>query len=238
MPKIFKFATVLALVLAFVGALSAAEKPSRDPSKSHLLTAHALITDGFSGLELLPLSNAIRTWMKETSNDIVVLPPEQSDSFFYKTLLRGEGDSAISDIALSYLDDSKLNPWREGCRNTFYVIRTTSRDPLVKVIDDRDGDPSTGVLAFTYPGCLFKYIVIVADRMESEEFMYGTMLHELGHMWGLPDNERGLLSVMNGMYPMSPCVTKTDLFETYGVFGKGNHVPKAGGCVPDKKSGK
>ena len=237
MPKIFKFAMILVLLLTFVGILSAEEKPARDPKKSHLLTAHALITDDFSRLELLPLSNAIRSWMKETSGDITVLPTDQADSIFYEIMIRGEEASAISDTALTYPDDSK-NPWKAGCRNTFYVIRTTSRDPLVKILDNRDGDPSSGVLAFTYTGCLFKYIVIVADRMESEEFMYGTMLHELGHMWGLPDNERGQLSVMNGMYPMAPCITKTDLFETYEVFGKSNQVPKKGGCTPDKPSGK
>lgn len=237
MPKILKFVTVLTILLTFVGVLSAAEKPARDPSKSHLITSHALITEGFSGLELAPLSNAIRTWMKETSNDITVLPPEESDSIFYNMMIRGEDSTVISDIALTYPDDYK-NPWKVGCRNTFYVIRTTSRDPLVKAIDDQDGDPTTGVLAFTHPGCLFKYIVIVADRMDNEELMYVTMLHELGHMWGLPDNERGKLSIMNGMYPMAPCITKTDLFETYEVFGKGNQVPKKGGCIPNKTSGK
>lgn len=238
MPKIFKFATILTLLLTCVGILSAAEAPIRDPKKSHLLTSHALIADDFSGLELLPLSNAIRSWMKETSNDITVLPPEQSDIFFYEIMIRGDEASAISETAMTYPDDSK-NPWKAGCRNTFYVIRTTSRDPLVKSLDNRDGDPTTGVLAFTYTGCLFKYIVIVADRMNNEDVMYGTMLHELGHMWGLPDNERGQLSVMNGIYPMAPCITKTDLFETYEVFDKSNQVPKKGGCIiPAKHSGK
>ena len=230
MPKIFKFAMIVILFITFVGVISAATPPTRDSKQSHLLTTHALITSDFSGVEAAPITNAIRSWMKETSNDITVLPPEQSDSMFYEMLIRGSV-SAISDMALMYSDENK-DPWGEDCRNNFYIIRTTSRDPLVKALDNREGDPASGVLAFTYLGCFFKYIVVVGDRMHNEELMYTTMLHELGHMWGLPDNERGQLSVMNGIYPMAPCITKTDLFETYEVFGKSVHVPTKGGCTP------
>ncbi|NBR26656.1 MAG: hypothetical protein EBU08_23345, partial [Micrococcales bacterium] len=82
--------------------------------------------------------------------------------------------------ALEYPVDADDDPWREGCKQTFYILRGTSRDPIVKYIDDRDGDPSVGILAFTYTGCLFKYIMVVGDRMENDELMYTTMLHELG----------------------------------------------------------
>ena len=230
MSKIFKFVTIVILFITFVGVLSAAEKPSRDPKKSHLLTTHALITSDFSGVEAIHIANAIRSWMKETSNDITVLPPEQSDSMFYEMLIRGS-TSIISNMALTYPDENK-DPWAEDCRNNFYIIRTTSRDPLVKALDNRDNDSASGVLAFTYLGCFFKYIVVVADRMNDEKLLYTTMLHELGHMWGLSDNERGQLSVMNGYYPMAPCITKADLFETYEIFGKSIHVPTKGGCIP------
>jgi len=235
MPKIFKFAMMLSLILTLVGVLSAAEKPGRDPKISHLLTTQALITDSFSGMEITPIVRALRSWMKETSNDITILHPNRDDAVFYEMIVRGRGESALSNVSFEYPDDSEENPWRSGCKKTFYIIRTTSHDPVVKYIDGRDGDPSTGVLAFTYVGCLFKYIVVVGDRMENEEFMYITMLHELGHMWGLPDNEKGKLSVMNGMYPMAPCITKDDLREVYESFGKSRHTPKEGGCVPPGK---
>lgn len=236
MPKFFKFATIFMFVLTVVGIISASENPERDPKKSHLLTVHAMITNDFSGLEIKPITMAFKSWMKETSGDITIAQPTQNDAIFYEMLVKGESPLALSEMAMSYPGDydPESNPWREGCRNSFYVMRTLSDDPLVQALDNRDDDEESTILAFTHAGCLFKYIVVVADRMENEQLMYTTVLHELGHMWGLYDNTKGQESLMNGVYPMAPCITKADLADVYEVFGKKGQAPKSGGCVPIK----
>lgn len=237
MPKIFKFTTIFALILTFVGVISAAEPaPKTDSSKSNLIKSHALITDSFSGLEITPISRAIKEWIRITEGDITVLPPKKSDGVFYNKLLRGEGDVAISSLAISYLNESSEKPWDSDCNNTFYILRTTSRDPVVKLLDNvkssENENENVGILAFTYTGCFLKYIVVVADRIDDEKVLYETMLHELGHMWGLLDNEKGDKSVMNGMYPMSTCITKEDLEDLYEIFDKKDLASKRSGCLP------
>lgn len=85
-------------------------------------------------------------------------------------------------------------------------------------------------MAFTFTGCSYKFIAVVADRMSNEKMMYTTMLHELGHMWGMKDNKEGSKSIMNGSWPGAECITKRDLREVYEIHGKKNKEQRAAGC--------
>ena len=231
MLKILKQTLVIGLMLSFIGVISASEVKRenlpRDPEKTKLIHSKALIQNDFSGLESKPIVDAFVSWMNETEGDVLVLPPEERDVLFFDLIMKGsDGSFNAFDMDLES-DGSVPDPWSERCRQTFYVLRVTSDNPIVKAVD---GD-NRHVLAFTFTGCVFKFIVVVADRMESEQMMYTTMLHELGHMWGLKDNNRGKASIMNGSWPAAVCITKKDLHDLYESRGKVGMEPKSSGCV-------
>lgn len=227
MLRNLKKLAIFAFFTSFIGVLGASEA-KRDPEKTHLITTRAMIQDDFSGLEATPIVKAFVSWMEETRGDILVSPPNESDGVFYDVVMKGDGnDLQVFDMDLKS-DGSTPDPWDKGCRHTFYIVRVTSNNSVVKAIDkDRDSE----VLAFTFSGCAFKFIAVVADRMRDEKMMYTTMLHELGHMWGLPDNKDGQLSIMNGSWPGSSCITKKDVADVYNRNGKPSAAPKDTGCT-------
>lgn len=225
MRKFFKYTLVTAFIMSFIGTISASE-PIRDPEKTKLIDARALIQDDFSGLETGPIISAFVSWMNETRDDITIMPPTEVDGIFYDIAIKGSGnDISVFDMDLQ-ADGRNPDPWSKGCRHTFYVIRITSNHPVVKALDGEDKQ----IMAFTFTGCAFKFIAVVADRMRDENMLYTTMLHELGHMWGLPDNKDGKSSVMNGSWPGSNCITKKDLRDVYDKNNKQGMEPKDRGC--------
>lgn len=230
MRKLLKRAAIVLVVTSFIGTLSASEA-KRDPAKTHLLDTRAMIEDSFSGLETTPVVNAFVTWMNETQGDILIMPPTEADGLFYDLIMKG-GDGQVNlDPELLAADGRVIDPWAKGCRQTFYVIRITSNHPIVKALDGEDKQ----IMAFTFTGCVSKFIAVVADRMRDEEMMYTTMLHELGHMWGLPDNKAGANSIMNGSWPGSNCITKRDLADVYNLMDKPGMEPKDTGCAGRKQ---
>lgn len=225
MRKFLKYSLVTAFIMSFIGTISASE-PIRDPEKTKLIDARALIQDDFSGLESGPIISAFVSWMNETRGDITIMPPTEADGLFYDIAIKGSGnDISVFDMDLQ-ADGRNPDPWSKGCRHTFYVIRITSNHPVVKALDGEDKQ----IMAFTFAGCAFKFIAVVADRMRDENMLYTTMLHELGHMWGLPDNKDGKSSVMNGSWPGSNCITKKDLRDVYDKNNKQGMEPKDRGC--------
>lgn len=229
MRKFLKYTLVTAFIMSFIGTISASE-PTRDPEKTKLIDARALIQDDFSGLETGPIISAFVSWMNETRDDITIMPPTEVDGLFYDIAIKGSGnDISVFDMDLQ-ADGRNPDPWSKGCRHTFYVIRITSNHPVVKALDGEDRQ----IMAFTFTGCAFKFIAVVADRMRDENMLYTTMLHELGHMWGLPDNKDGKSSVMNGSWPGSNCITKKDLRDVYEKNGKQGMEPKDRGCLSVK----
>jgi hypothetical protein len=226
MSKFFKRILVTAFVMSFIGSISASES-ARDPEKTRLIDCRAMIQDEFSGLETVPIVKAFVSWMEETQGDITVMPPTEVDSLFFDLAVKGEGnDISIFDKDLQ-ADGKNPEPWSKGCRHTFYLLRITSRHPVVKALDGENRE----ILAFTFTGCTYKFIAVVADRMRDENMLYTTMLHELGHMWGLPDNKDGKSSIMNGSWPGSKCITKKDLHDVYDKHSKHGKEPKDKGCV-------
>lgn len=233
MKKISRISSTFFAAVAFIGVISASDAadPVRNSVNSQLIESRALIEDDFSGLETKPMIRAIFSWMKETQGDIDVMPPTDEDSLFYDIAIKGESEGKnIFDIDLT-ADATNLDPWQKGCRHTFYVIRVNSGHPTVKFLDGKDRQ----IMAFTFTGCSFKFIAIVADRMKDDQMLYTTMLHELGHMWGLKDNKEGKESIMNGSWPGPNCITKKDLRDVYAVMGKKGMEPKEGGCTPEKQ---
>ena len=225
MQKLGKYATTIALVMSFIGVIGASEA-QQAPEKTHLLSTNALISDDFSGIEDTIIVKAFVGWMVETRGDITISPPESRDQLYYDILIKG--DSANMNIfEMDLVGDARIpDPWSKNCRNTFYVIRITSSHPVIQQFDSQNRH----VMAFTFVGCAYKFIAVVADRMGSEEVLYTTMLHELGHMWGLLDNKEGENSIMNGSWPGSKCITKKDLRQTYEIRGKKGKEPKGAGC--------
>lgn len=231
MRKLYKNICVFSIVATLVGVLGASEA-RRDPKKTHLISSRAMIQDDFSGLEAKPIIKAFYAWTEETEGDITIDPPEEIDGLFYDAAVKGEGnDVQVFDLDLK-ADSSNPDPWQVGCRHAFYVIRVTSSNPTVKAIDAAGEEPRE-VMAFTFTGCNFKFIAVVADRMRDEEMMYTTMLHELGHMWGLPDNKEGQDSIMNGSWPAATCITRRDILNVYEANGKPGMAPKTG-CTRKK----
>lgn len=225
MRKIFKYILTAAFITSFIGSISASESV-RDPEKTKLIDSRAMIQDEFSGLETGPIVRAFVSWMEETQGDIEILPPTETDGMFFDLAVKGEGnDVNVFDMDLR-ADGSNPEPWSKGCRHTFYLLRITSNHPVVKGLDGENRE----ILAFTFTGCTFKFIAVVADRMRDENMLYTTMLHELGHMWGLPDNKDGKTSVMNGSWPGSKCITKKDLQDVYDKHEKHGMEPKDRGC--------
>lgn len=230
MRKFLKHAAVFLTATTLIGAISASEasEAKRDPSKTHLLDTRAMVVDDFSGLELKPIVEAILTWTGETQGDISIMPPTDADGLFYDIAVNGTGnDMNVFNMDLT-ADATNPDPWQQGCRHAFYIIRVTSNNSTVKALDGEDRQ----IMAFTFTGCTFKFIAVVADRMRDEHMLYTTMLHELGHMWGLKDNKAGKESIMNGSWPGSSCITKKDLHDVYGVMGKKGMEPKDTGCAP------
>lgn len=225
--------SVFFFVLTLITVISASER-KKPEKKEHqqMIVSRALIEDDFSGIESTPIVRAFISWMNETQGDILVLPPTDGDGLFYDVAIKGTSQgSGAFEMSLE-ADGRVPDPWSKGCRNSFYIVRTTSKSDVVKALD---GENRT-ILAFTFTGCMFKFIVVVADRMRDEEMMYATMLHELGHMWGLPDNEEGQLSIMNGHYPTAKCITKNDISKVYALHNMSEFVPADGGCVPVEQS--
>ena len=229
MRKLFKHVLITAFVMSFIGSIGASEAV-RDPEKTSLIDSRAMIQDDFSGLETVPIVRAFVSWMEETQGDITIMPPTEADGLFFDLAVKGEG-SNNSDINVFdkdlQADGSNPSPWSKGCRHTFYLLRITSNHPVVKALDGENRE----ILAFTFTGCTYKFIAVVADRMRDENMLYTTMLHELGHMWGLPDNKDGKTSVMNGSWPGSKCITKKDLHDVYDKHNKQGFEPKDRGCV-------
>ena len=235
MKNFVKRAAVFVFALSSMGVLGAAKAPAqprqkKDLERSQLIDSRALIQDDFSGIESRPIIKAFMSWMNETAGDILVMPPMEVDALFFDRARKGDAPGnnlSVFDMDL-VADASGPDPWQKGCRHAFYVVRVNSKDAIVKTLDGEDRQ----IMAFTFTGCTFKFIAVVADRMKSEDMLYTTMLHELGHMWGLPDNKEGSKSVMAGVYPGSPCITRRDLQEVYDRNGKPEMVPEDGGCVP------
>lgn len=227
MHKFFKHILVTAFVMSFIGSISASE-PARNSEKTKFIVSRVMIQDEFSGLETGPIVKAFVSWMEETQGDILILPPTLSDGMFFDVAIKGEEgkDFSVFDKDLQ-ADASNPEPWANGCRHTFYLLRVSSNHPVVKSLDGEDRE----ILAFTFTGCAYKFIVVVADRMRNENMLYTTMLHELGHMWGLPDNKDGKESIMNGSWPGSKCITKKDLHDVYDKHNKHNMEPKDRGCI-------
>lgn len=231
MPKFFKYAATVAFLLSFIGVISASEQKPRDPEKTKLIETNAMIVDDFSGLESTVIVKAFFNWINITEGDIMILPPDERDGLYFDFILKGDGkDMQVFDMDLES-DGSIPDPWSNKCRHTFYVLRITSSHPVVKALDKDDRQ----IMAFTFTGCAYKFIAVVADRMRDENLMYTTMLHELGHMWGLKDNKEGPNSIMNGSWPGAPCITRRDMIEVYDIHGKRNMQPKNAGCVPKKE---
>lgn len=225
MRRFLKQTVVVLTTMSFIGAISASEA-KRDPEKSMIIDSRALIQSDFSGIETRPIVRAFVTWMNETEGDIMIMPPSDADALFFNLIMKdGDGDLRVFDMELD--QDAKVpEPWAKNCRQSFYIIRVTSENAVVKALDGEDRQ----IMAFTFEGCVFKFIAVVADRMQDEEMMYTTMLHELGHMWGLKDNTRGKDSIMNGSWPGSKCITKHDLQDVYDVHHKHGMAPPKSGC--------
>jgi len=225
MRRLLKQVAVILATVSFIGAISASEA-RRNPDKTSLIDARALIQNDFSGIETKPIVRAFISWMNETEGDIMIMPPSESDAMFFDLIMKdGEGSLRVFDMDLTS-DAAVPEPWSKGCRNSFYIVRVTSDNPVVKALDGENRH----IMAFTFEGCAFKFIAVVADRMQDEEMMYTTMLHELGHMWGLKDNARGRDSIMNGSWPGATCITKHDLSEVYDLHHKHGMQPPRGGC--------
>lgn len=225
MRNFFKYTMTVALVMSFIGAIGASE-PERDPEKTHILTTNAMIAEEFSGIESSLIVRSFLGWMNATRGDILILPPDERDSLYYKFFLKGDSPE-FSIFEMDLTEDAKVkNPWAKECRQTFYVMRITSSHPVVKALDGEDRT----IMAFTFSGCAYKFIAVVADRMTNEKMMYTTMLHELGHMWGMKDNKEGVRSIMNGSWPGAECITKRDLHEVYEIRGRKNKEQRDAGC--------
>lgn len=231
MPRFFKYTTTALMMLSFIGVISASEPKQRDPEKTKILEAHALIVDDFSGIESTVIVKAFYNWISTTEGDVMILPPDERDGMYFDLIMKGDSkDMQVFEMDLE--SDGKIpDPWSAGCRHTFYVLRITSAHPVVRSLDKEDRQ----IMAFTFTGCAYKFIAVVADRMRDENLMYTTMLHELGHMWGLKDNREGEKSIMNGSWPGAPCITKRDVREVYDLHGKHNMQPKDAGCEVKKK---
>lgn len=225
MRRFLRQAAVILTTMSFIGAISASET-KKSPEKSMIIDSRALIQSEFSGLETRPIVRAFVSWMNETAGDIMIMPPSDADAMFFDLIMKNDaGSLRVFEMDLDH--DAKIpDPWSKKCRQSFFIIRVTSDHPVVKTLDGEDRH----IMAFTFSGCVFKFIAVVADRMQDEEMMYTTMLHELGHMWGLKDNGLGSASIMNGSWPGSKCITKHDLRDVYDLHHRHGMAPAAGGC--------
>jgi len=220
--------------ICLITTISFAEPPSK---KEYIPTieSYAYIEGKFSGVEIAPIIESFYTWINETRGDIKINPPTvEQRNYFYKVLK----PSIIDDenLHLDYTKNPKI-AWGNSCSKNFFILRVLSNDPTVMLIEnsknsDNENESKKGILAYTFLGCRYKYIAIVADRIIDEEMFKSVIIHELGHMWGLPDNEKGNQSIMNSSYPMSTCITKSDLEDLYEIHGKKEKVKFFGGCNP------
>jgi hypothetical protein len=203
------------------------------PKSNTLIECNAFIEGKFSGVEMKPIVESFYTWMNVSNGAIKISPPtEVQRAYFYKVMRHAINDPDQLDL------DATRHPtvaWGGACSKDFFVIRVLSIDPIVRLIDNSknsgDSDKQFGVLAYTFLGCRYKFIAVVADRIEDEEMLKAVILHELGHMWGLLDNEKGNSSIMNGVYPMSKCITKSDIIDLYEAHKK-NVPSNIKGCNP------
>jgi len=239
MRKFLKTTSMAVGMLLFVGIIGASKPKEGSPDPKELeaprpalITSRALIQDDFSGVEGEPIVRAFVSWAVATDGDVTVNPPTEQDVMYFDMLMNdSEGNVNVFEMNLA-ADGGKPQPWGPGCRHTFYVLRLTSRHPVVKILDKERGGGAE-ILAFTFSGCMYKFIAVVADRMRDQNLMYTTMMHELGHMWGLADNKSGPASIMNGSWPGAMCITKKDIKDLYELHGRGDSIPDTG-CDPKK----
>lgn len=235
MRKFLKTTMTIVSMLLLIGIIGAS-KPKENPDvivkadqaqREALITSRALIQEDFSGLEVEPIVKAFASWTVATVGDITVNPPTEQDAIYFDLLMNdSEGNVIVFEMDLK-ADGSNPQPWGPSCRHTFYVLRLTSRHPVVKMLDRTRGGGAE-ILAFTFSGCKYKFIAVVGDRMRDQNLMYTTMMHELGHMWGLVDNNAGPNSIMNGSWPGAMCITKKDVKDLYELYGRGRETPGTG----------
>ena len=210
--------------VCFITTISFANSPNKN---KEIIDAHVYIENKFSGVEVKPIVEAFYTWMGETKGGITIHPPTLEQKIYFHNVLK---PNIVDDDSLN-LDHVKSAPvaWGGACSKDFFIMRVLSSDPIVMLID-QGKDSNVGVLAYTFLGCKYKFIAVVADRIQDDEMLKTVLIHELGHMWGLPDNTKGNLSIMNGLYPMSKCITKSDIEELYELYGKKEVAKSLGGC--------
>ena len=243
MRKFFKTTSIAVGMLLFVGIIGASKPKATQPVKKEpveiadrpvMIASRALIQDDFSGVESEPIVKAFVSWMATTNGDVIITPPTEQDGAYFDLLMSdSNGNVNVFDMDLT-ADGSRPQPWSESCRHTFYILRLTSRHPVVKMLDNARSGESKEILAFTFTGCMYKFIAVVADRMRDQNLMYTTMMHELGHMWGLADNTAGSNSIMNGSWPGAMCITKKDIKDLYELHGRSDSIPADAGCDPRK----
>jgi hypothetical protein len=197
------------------------------PPNKNIIDTHAYIEGKFSGVEVKPIVEAFYTWMEETKGGVTIRPPTLDQRAYFYNVLKPN----ITDDEALTLDLVKSPPvaWGGACSKDFFIMRVLSNDPIVMLIDGNK-ESGVGVLAYTFLGCKYKFIAVVADRIEDYEMFKLVLIHELGHMWGLLDNTKGNLSIMNGMYPMSKCITKSDIQDLYEIYDRKEVAKSLGGC--------
>lgn len=202
------------LFVTFLCMICVADEP-KTTTREPLIVSHSLLDSDFSLMESTPIIKAFFNWTVVTNGDILVLPPTDEDVEFFENSLSGNITNA--EVIMADFRFTAKDIWGPLCNQTFYILRINSKNSVIKEIEEARGGKT---LAITFHGCKYKFIAVVSDRIESEKMMYDVMSHELGHMWGLDDNDKGENSIMSGHYPVSNCITKNDiktLYHTHGI---------------------
>lgn len=170
------------------------------PSPDNKLIAKVFIDDKFSGLERESITEGVKEWERATDGTVR-----------FNILPRGTWN--VNDRLLTVPKPDSATHITH-CSKDIYIVRAFSKDKLVTSIESAIKE-QTGekiVLAgYTNSSCQVKWILIVADRIETEDVYVEVTVHEMGHMLGL---RHVTLQEMTCMYPSleysTKCVTQLD----------------------------
>lgn len=216
------------LVTLFLGIVVPGCQPHREAkvtvpvNNRHKFVATVIIDDKFDRDERKVISNALRDWEYATDDmlefDVINDVWRSGDRPFYTP--RPDPETGVV-----------------YCTRDIYVSRVLSTDRRVKDIEATiQGEVHGGfdLAGYANPGCVSKWIMLVADRVSSEVEYRTLVIHEVGHILGMQhiDSREKKTVMFPTLEGSATCITDTDMRQFCRGWSCEGYHPRP--CQPDR----
>jgi hypothetical protein len=171
---------------------------SRSSEVKHLIKGRILIDTDFSAPERKLIAAALKMWTDPLGDSIRMEISEDPGAEYSEMLVQQRlvlkqervaagitnPDDAFTDPHDSWDSFDPRTPFwsAPGCSDHAVILRLTSSDPKVRLIDQESKSTLVGL---TSNSCHDKMVIIIADRIDDERGFIAVVAHELGHLFGL-----------------------------------------------------